>query len=121
MLEFTTDQWVILGLVFALGALIGMWLTSGPRRKWKNRYHDEVKQRKELEERMNDRETHWGEREKEWRERETLLAAANRDRGVAGERDGNGYRDRPVMGGPRQEPFVEDRLRDRHPEDRGRF
>lgn len=121
MLEFTTDQWVILGLVFVLGALVGMWLTSGPRRKWKSRYNDEVKQRKELEQRLKDRETHWSEREKEWRERESLAAAANRGPAGPGDRDGDGYRDRPAMGGPRHEPFVEDRMRDRHPDDRGRF
>ena len=121
MLSFTTDQWVILGLVFVLGALIGMWLTSGPRRKWKSRYNEEVKQRKEMEQRLKDREAHWGEREKEWRERETLLTAANRDRGPVHDRADDGFRDRPAVGGPRHEPFVEDRMRDRNPDDGRRF
>ncbi len=120
MLQFTTDQWVILGLVFVLGTLIGMWLTSGPRRKWKTRYNDEVRQRKELEQQLRDREAHWGEREKEWRERETLASAANRNRGPVHDQADSGYGNRMIIGGgPRQEPIIEDRMRGgRHPDDR---
>lgn len=88
MLTFTTDQWVILGLVFVLGTLIGMWLTAGGRRKWKSRYTDEVEKRRTIERDLKDREGHWETREKEWRERETLAAAGRRDR------DGDGYVDR---------------------------
>ncbi len=44
---FTTDQWVILILVFLLGLLIGMWLTAGG--KWKRRYKEEVARRETLE------------------------------------------------------------------------
>ena len=36
------NVWVISGLVFVLGLLIGMFLTAGGRRKWKGRYKDEV-------------------------------------------------------------------------------
>ena len=49
MTNFTTDQWIILGLVFVLGLLVGMWMTSGGRRKWKTRYNEEVTARKALE------------------------------------------------------------------------
>ena len=80
MLTFTTDQWMILALVFVLGLLIGAFLTAGGRRKWKTRYREEVTRREALEKEHKDRERHWGEREKEWRERDTLRGAAARDR-----------------------------------------
>ena len=97
MLTFTTDQWVILGLVFALGLLVGMWLTSGGRRKWKTRYTEESERRRMMERDLKDREDHWATREKEWRERESLLGASRRDR------DPDGYPDRtpderPIIG-----------------------
>lgn len=104
MTTFTTDQWVILGLVFALGLLIGMWLTSGGRKKWKTRYNDEVTERKALEARLKEREAHFATQEKEWREAESRHQAA--------------LRDRPAIGPEQHEPFVEDRMRDRHPGDR---
>jgi hypothetical protein len=44
---FTTDQWLVLILVFVLGLLIGMWITAGG--KWKRRYREEVARREELE------------------------------------------------------------------------
>ena len=47
MTPFTTDQWVILILVFVLGLLIGMWLAAGG--KWKRRYREEVARREALE------------------------------------------------------------------------
>jgi hypothetical protein len=104
MTTFTTDQWIILGLVFVLGLLVGMWMTSGGRRKWKNRYNEEVTARKTLETRDKEREAHWATREKEWREetdrRETAMRSAP-----------------PVAPGARTEPHVEDRIRDRHPDD----
>ena len=80
MMTFTTDQWMILALVFLLGLLIGAFLTAGGRRKWKTRYRDEVTRREALEKEHSDRERHWGEREKEWRERDSLRDAAVRDR-----------------------------------------
>ena len=80
MTTFTSDQWIILALVFVLGMLLGMFLTSGGRRKWKTRYRDESRRREELERQHEERERHWGEREKEWRERDSLRAAAAKDR-----------------------------------------
>ena len=67
------NVWVIYALVFVLGLLIGIFLTAGGRRKWKERYNSEVERRRELE------KTH-AEREKEWRERDSLRAAAVKDR-----------------------------------------
>lgn len=80
MLTFTPDQWIIIGLVFVLGVLIGMWLTSGGRRKWKTRYNEELDQRRTIERNAKDREDHWATREKEWREQDSLRTAAARDR-----------------------------------------
>jgi len=73
MLSFTSDQWVIVALIFALGLLIGAFLFSGGGRKWKQRYNNEVDRRAELE------KTH-SAREKEWREQDSLRGAAVRDR-----------------------------------------
>ncbi|GLR48486.1 hypothetical protein [Sphingomonas astaxanthinifaciens] len=83
MLNFTTDQWVIIGLVFVLGLLVGMWATSGGRRKWKSRYNEEVTQRKALDTRLKERETHWTTQEKEWRERDARREEELRSRPVA--------------------------------------
>ena len=83
MLNFTTDQWIIVLLVFVLGLLVGGFLFSGGGRKWKTRYNNEVERRSELE-RLH------GEREREWRERDSLRGAAIRDRdrdGVPDDRD----------------------------------
>jgi hypothetical protein len=71
---FTHEQWIIVALVFVLGMLVGLFLTSGGRKKWKTRYYDERK-------RLEDREKHWSDQEKEWRERDSLRAAAVKDRG----------------------------------------
>ena len=87
MVAFTSDQWVILALVFVLGLLIGAFLFAGTGRKWKTRHRDEVKRREELEERHREREREWADREKDWRERDSLRGAAIKDR------DGNGVRD----------------------------
>jgi hypothetical protein len=74
-MSFTTDPNVLLiyGLIFVLGLLIGMFLTSGGRRKWRERYNSESERRRELE-RLH------AEREKEWRERDSLRGAAVKDR-----------------------------------------
>jgi len=90
MLQFSTDQWIIILLVFLLGLFIGGFIFSGGGRKWKQRYNSEVDRREELE-RLH------SEREKEWRERDSLRAAAlkgdsNRD-GVVDERDRDRDRD----------------------------
>jgi len=70
-MNFTTDPnaWVIGGLIFLLGLLIGVFLTAGGRRKWKARYKSEVDRREALEKAHE-------EREKEWRERDSLRGAA---------------------------------------------
>ena len=70
------NVWVIYALVFLLGLLIGVFLTAGGRRKWKERYNVEVARRRELEKAHSDREKHWTDQEKEWRERDSLRAAA---------------------------------------------
>jgi len=74
----TTDPnvWVIYALVFLLGLLVGVFLTSGGRRKWKTRYNSEVDRRRELEREHEKRVQDWDEREKEWRERDSLRSAA---------------------------------------------
>jgi hypothetical protein len=81
-MTITSDPnlWVICGLVFLLGLLIGIFLTAGGRRKWRTRYHSEVDRRRELEQEHEERERHWADQEKEWRERDSLRAAAVRDR-----------------------------------------
>lgn len=104
MTEFSTDQWIILALVFLLGLLVGAWLTSGGRAKWKTRYNNEVTERKALEARLKEREAHFATQEKEWREAQSRHEAALRSRPAIADHD-------------RREPFVEDRLRDRHPND----
>ncbi len=78
MTSITTDPnlWIIAGLVFLLGLLIGVFLTAGGRRKWKTRYDTETDRRRELEKAHAEREKHWAEQEKEWRERNSLRAAA---------------------------------------------
>jgi uncharacterized membrane-anchored protein YhcB (DUF1043 family) len=43
MPDFTTNQWLIIVLVFVLGFILGMAaMASG---KWKNRYREEVRRR----------------------------------------------------------------------------
>jgi uncharacterized membrane-anchored protein YhcB (DUF1043 family) len=78
MTTFTNDQWIILALVFVLGLLIGMFLTSGGRRKWKTRYRDEVTRREALEREHRDREKHWASREKEWSSRDNSRVTSTR-------------------------------------------
>ena len=93
MMTFTSDQWMILALVFVLGLLIGMFLTAGGRRKWKTRYRDEVAHRERIEREHREREKDWERREKEWREKDSLRGAAAKGRrdvdrdGVPDDRD----------------------------------
>ena len=47
MEPFTTNQWLIVGLVFLLGIVVGMILRGGG--KWKAAYREEVRRREELE------------------------------------------------------------------------
>jgi uncharacterized membrane protein len=76
MTSFTQDQWIILALVFVLGLLIGMWMTSGGRRKWKTRYNEESSRRAALEKEHAQHRADWEAREKEWREQDSRRAAA---------------------------------------------
>ncbi|MEO8176914.1 MAG: LapA family protein [Sphingomicrobium sp.] len=91
MVAFTSDQWVIVALVFVLGLLIGAFLTAGGRRKWKARYREEADRREALEREHRDTRAQWDTREKEWREQDSLRAAAikenRRDPTVADRRD----------------------------------
>jgi hypothetical protein len=80
MLTFTSDQWIILALVFLLGLLVGVFLTSGGRKKWKTRYRTEVERREALERTHADRQREWDAREKEWRSRDTARDPAVTDR-----------------------------------------
>jgi hypothetical protein len=73
------NLWVICGLFFLLGLLVGMFLTAGGRRKWKTRYSSELDRRREIEREHERHLKDVDEREKEWRERDSLRAAAIRD------------------------------------------
>ena len=79
MLNFTSDQWVIVGLVFLLGLLVGGFIFSGGGRKWKQRYNSEVSRRRELEQTHADREGQWRDQEKahlaELKARDKAIAA----------------------------------------------
>ena len=88
-MTITSDPnlWVICGLVFLLGLLIGAFLTAGGRRKWKGRYREEADRREALERQHEKHVADAEAREKEWRERDSLRAAAIKDR------DGDGIRD----------------------------
>ena len=88
MVVFTSDQWVIVALVFILGLLIGAFLTAGGRRKWKARYREESARREAIERDLRDDRERWATREKEWRDQDSLRGpAASRDI------DGDGVRD----------------------------
>jgi hypothetical protein len=95
MIVFTSDQWVIVALVFILGLLIGAFLTAGGRRKWKGRYREESARRETIERELRDDRERWATREKEWREQDSLRGAAARDRVGPTSRDidGDGVRD----------------------------
>ena len=73
------NTWIIVGLIFLLGLLIGAFLTAGGRRKWRSRYDAEVDRRRDLEKAHAEREKHGAEQERDWRERDSLRAAAVRD------------------------------------------
>ncbi|HEX8525964.1 hypothetical protein [Allosphingosinicella sp.] len=47
MPTFSTDEWLIVLLVFLLGLVLGMAAMAGG--KWKQRYRDEVRKRQEAE------------------------------------------------------------------------
>jgi hypothetical protein len=99
MLAFTTDQWIIVLLVFVLGLLVGGFLFSGGGRRWKARYNSELDRRVELEKRH-------AAAEKEWRERDSLRGAA-----LKGDRNRDGVPDReqPVGTVDRDGDGIDDR------------
>ena len=80
MIAFTSDQWVIVALVFVLGLLIGAFLTAGGRRKWKARYRDESDRREAIEREHRDLHDKWDSREKEWQEESARTAAIKENR-----------------------------------------
>ena len=80
MIAFTSDQWVILALVFFLGLLIGAFLFAGSGRKWKQRYRSESERREAIEREHAEHRSQWETREKEWREQDSLRGAAIKDR-----------------------------------------
>ena len=84
-MSITSDPnlWVICGLVFLLGLLIGIFLTAGGRRKWKHRFKDEAERHEALQREHDKHLREVEDREKEWRERDSLRAAAIK----GGERD----------------------------------
>ena len=86
-MNITTDPnlWAICGLVFILGLLIGIFLTAGGRRKWRERYNSEVSRRKEVEADRDRRVKEWEDRERDYRERDSLRAAAVKDPREPGE------------------------------------
>ena len=60
MTPFASDQYIILGLVFLLGLVLGMYLLAGG--KWKRRYREEARLRAELEadnQRLRKQEAEW--------------------------------------------------------------
>jgi hypothetical protein len=81
-MNITTDPnlWAICGLVFLLGLLVGVFLTAGGRRKWKQRYKDEVQTRESWQAEHARLQEEHEQREKEWRERDSLRGAAIKDR-----------------------------------------
>ena len=80
MIAFTSDQWIIIALVFVLGLLVGAFLFAGSGRKWKHRYRSEIDRREALEREHAEHHRRFEEREKEWREQDSRRAAAIKDR-----------------------------------------
>jgi len=91
-MSFTTDPNVLIiyALIFLLGLLIGVFLTVGGRRKWRERYNGEFERRRELEKAHAEREKYWEERDKEWRERDALRTAAIKDKREPGDQEVRG-------------------------------
>jgi predicted histidine transporter YuiF (NhaC family) len=79
-MSITTDTNVLIiyALIFVLGLLVGVFLTAGGRRKWRERYNSESERRRDLEKTHAEREKYWADQEKDWRERDSLRSAAAR-------------------------------------------
>ena len=90
MIGFTSDQWVIVALIFILGLLVGAFLTAGGRRKWKTRYREESGRREAIEHELRDDRARWETRENEWRDQDSLRTSADRDRTAPTSRDVDG-------------------------------
>ncbi len=80
------NVWIIYGLIFLLGLLVGLFMTAGGRKKWKTRYYDEVERGKALERGHE-------EASREWRERDSLRDAATKNPAKV-DNDGDGIDDR---------------------------
>ena len=96
MIAFTSDQWVIVALIFILGLLIGAFLTAGGRRKWKARYREEAAKREALEREHRDQVRQTEAREKELRDQDAARVAAvreNRRDPTIRDSDADGVRD----------------------------
>ena len=74
MPDFTPDQWLIIGLIFLLGIVVGMALRGGS--KWKARYREEADLRREEVKRL---EAENAQLRKETGELTSLRGAAARD------------------------------------------
>ena len=78
MAAYDLNDWLILGLAFLLGLLIGMALLASG--KWKGRYRDEVRRREEAEkerdERIRELEAENERLRKDGREMDSLRGAA---------------------------------------------
>ena len=96
MIAFTSDQWVIVALIFILGLLIGAFLTAGGRRKWKARYREESAKRDALEREHRDHVRTVEAREKEYAAQDSARVAAvreNRRDPTTRDSDADGVRD----------------------------
>jgi hypothetical protein len=89
------NLWVICGLVFLLGLLMGIFLGAGGRRKWRSRYKEEAARREAIETEHERHRKDWEARDREWRERDSARAAAVPDRRDPAVRDRRDPADEP--------------------------
>ena len=78
MEAFTTNQWLVVVLVFLLGLMLGMAVLASP--KWKRRYREEVARREEV-------EAENARLQRDAGEMDTLRRAAARDEARHDDRD----------------------------------
>ena len=78
MEAFTTNQWLVVALVFLLGLMLGMAVLASP--KWKRRYREEVARREEV-------EAENARLQRDAGEMDTLRRAAARDEARHDDRD----------------------------------
>ena len=77
MTGFTPDQWLIVGLIFLLGLVVGMMLMAGG--KWKRRYKEEVRLHNDERKRRETLESDVARLNKDERQMDNLRGAAARD------------------------------------------